>query len=240
MSVSLFPDQPTASYRPSHGISPPQRSLNTNVWPLSRSGLTLKRCFDVVGSLAILAALSPVLPILAIVIRLDGGPALYRHQRVGLNNASFACLKYRTMAVGAETLLADHLSTNPAAASEWRARRKLTNDPRITKVGAFLRATSLDELPQLLNVVLGNMSLVGPRPVVREELEEHYGDDGRAAYAITRPGITGLWQISGRSDTTYEDRVSLDIRYAQSRSLLLDIKILLRTIPVVLSRRGAV
>ncbi len=240
MSVSLSPDRPPVSYRPTLDIIPPQPISRLGNWSANHIDTALKRCFDVLGSLAILTVLAPVLPIIALAVRLDGGPALYRHTRVGLNDQPFACLKYRTMTVGAEDLLADHLAANPVAASEWASNRKLTHDPRITRIGTILRATSLDELPQLLNVLLGSMSLVGPRPVVRQELEEHYGPDGRMAYAATRPGITGLWQVSGRSGTTYKDRVSLDIRYVESRSLLLDLKILLRTVPAVLSRRGAV
>jgi lipopolysaccharide/colanic/teichoic acid biosynthesis glycosyltransferase len=116
----------------------------------------------------------------------------------------------------------------------------LARDPRVTRLGAILRKTSLDELPQLVNVLRGEMSLVGPRPVVREELEQHYGPLGRTVYSAMRPGITGLWQISGRSDTTYRERVTLDIAYGSSWSLLLDLKIVLRTVPAVLARRGAV
>jgi exopolysaccharide production protein ExoY len=164
---------------------------------------------------------------------------LYRHTRIGLNARPFHCLKFRTMAEGADQLLARHLADNPQAAAEWAAQRKLANDPRITRLGNLLRKTSLDELPQLLNVLRGQMSLVGPRPVVHDELEEHYGADGRTAYAAARPGITGLWQISGRSGTTYKERVTLDIAYVHTWSLLLDIKILLRTVPAVLARRGA-
>jgi exopolysaccharide production protein ExoY len=136
--------------------------------------------------------------------------------------------------------LAHHLAVNPLAAAEWAAQRKLANDPRITRLGALLRKTSIDELPQLLNVLRGQMSLVGPRPVVHEELEQHYGPAGRTAYAAARPGITGLWQISGRSGTSYHERVTLDITYVHTWSLLLDLKILVLTVPAVLTRRGAV
>jgi lipopolysaccharide/colanic/teichoic acid biosynthesis glycosyltransferase len=188
----------------------------------------------------LLLILSPVLLLLALAVRLDGGPALYRHTRVGINGRPFGCLKYRTMADGADRLLASHLAANPIAAAEWAAQRKLTNDPRITRLGALLRKTSLDELPQLLNVLRGQMSLVGPRPVVHEELVQHYGVAGRIAYATARPGITGLWQISGRSDTSYMERVTLDITYVHTWSLLLDLKILLLTVPAVLARRGAI
>lgn len=203
-------------------------------------GLALKRAFDLLGALILLLILLPVLPLLALTVRLDGGPALYRHTRVGLDGRPFACLKYRTMVTSADEILEQYLAANPAAAAEWAENRKLTHDPRVTRLGAIMRSTSLDEVPQLFNVLRGEMSLVGPRPVVHAELEEHYGLAGRAAYAATRPGITGLWQVSGRSGTTYEHRVSLDITYARTWSLLLDLKILLRTVPAVLARRGAV
>jgi lipopolysaccharide/colanic/teichoic acid biosynthesis glycosyltransferase len=143
------------------------------------------------------------------------------------------------MVLDADKRLAKLLAEDPAAAEEWAVRRKLPADPRITGIGRFLRATSLDELPQLLNVLRGDMSLVGPRPVVREELELNYGP-AAAVYCATRPGITGLWQVSGRSDTTYAERITLDTRYVREWSLGLDLLILLRTVPAVLKRRGAV
>ncbi|GEN62408.1 hypothetical protein AOE01nite_06320 [Acetobacter oeni] len=136
-----------------------------------------------------------------------------------------------------DQVLAEHLASNPEAAREWLASRKLTRDPRVTRIGKFLRRTSLDELPQLLNVLCAEMSLVGPRPVVQEELR-YYGQN-LYYYETVRPGITGLWQISGRSDTSYDDRVALDTRYVREWSLWLDLVILVRTLPAVLSQRGA-
>jgi exopolysaccharide production protein ExoY len=206
----------------------------------SRAGRMLKRAFDIIGALMLLLILAPLFPLLALAVRLDGGPALYGHRRIGCNDRSFKCLKFRTMAADADRMLAQHLAENPRAAAEWARNRKLANDPRITRIGAILRKTSLDELPQLINVLRGEMSLVGPRPVVDDELEEHYGPAGRIAYSAMRPGITGLWQISGRSDTTYRERVTLDITYGSNWSFLLDVKILLMTVPAVLMRRGAV
>jgi len=200
----------------------------------------LKRIFDIVSAIILLLLLFPILLLLALAIRLEGGPALYRHTRVGRNHKPFGCLKYRTMVSDADQRLAEHLAASPFAAMEWSARRKLTCDPRITRLGALLRRTSLDELPQLLNVLRGQMSLIGPRPVVQEELDQHYGPAGRIAYSATRPGITGLWQISGRSGTSYSERVALDITYVKNWSLFLDMKILVLTVPAVLSRRGAV
>ena len=132
----------------------------------ARAGLLLKRGFDIVGALMLLLILLPLLPFLALAVRMDGGPVLYRHTRVGLNGRTFGCLKYRTMKVGADQMLALHLATNPLAAAEWAATRKLTHDPRVTRLGALMRSASLDELPQLLNVLRGEMSLVGPRSVV--------------------------------------------------------------------------
>ncbi len=202
--------------------------------------LALKRGLDIVGALILLLVLAPILPILALALWLDDGPVLYGHSRIGANNRPFKCLKFRTMVVNADQTLAQYLATNPGAAEEWARQRKLARDPRVTRIGAILRKTSLDELPQLINVLRGEMSLVGPRPVVREELEQHYGPVGRTVYSAMRPGITGLWQISGRSDTTYRERVTLDIAYAHGWSLYLDLKILLRTVPAVLARRGAV
>jgi exopolysaccharide production protein ExoY len=203
-------------------------------------GLALKRTFDIVGAATLLLLLVPLFPLVALGVRWDGGPVFYRHTRVGFSDRLFSCLKFRTMAIDADQRLAHHLAVDLHAAAEWASQRKLTNDPRVTPLGALLRATSLDELPQLLNVLRGDMSLIGPRPVVSEELEQHYSPAGRVAYGATRPGITGLWQIGGRSDTTYNERVALDITYVRTWSLLLDMKILLRTIPAVLTRRGAV
>jgi lipopolysaccharide/colanic/teichoic acid biosynthesis glycosyltransferase len=199
----------------------------------------IKRGLDVAASALLLLFLSPVFALVALIVRADGGPVLFGHPRVGVGGASFRCLKFRSMVVDADRRLQQHLDADPEAAAEWRERRKLARDPRITRFGAFLRATSLDELPQLLNVLRGEMSLVGPRPVVQEELDQHYGPVGTAAYLAQRPGITGLWQISGRSDTSYRQRVALDIRYAEECSLLGDLRILIATVPSVLARRGA-
>jgi exopolysaccharide production protein ExoY len=240
MSDSSSPGSAQFPFRPKIVFSPPWLLPGARESPVKPIGHALKRAFDVVGAAMLVLLLSPLLPLLALAVRLDGGPALYRHIRVGFNDRPFGCLKYRTMAIDADQLMVSHLAANPVAAIEWAARRKLAHDPRVTRLGALLRATSLDELPQLLNVLRGQMSLIGPRPVVREELEQHYSAVGRIAYAATRPGITGLWQISGRSGTTYNERVTLDIAYVSTWSLALDLKILLRTIPAVLARRGAV
>ncbi len=190
------------------------------------------------GALLLLLALSPVMLCIALLIwRCDGAPVLFGHYRVGLNGRLFRCLKFRSMYVDAERMLADLLRDDPAARLEWERDQKLANDPRITPIGAFLRKTSLDELPQLFNVLRGEMSLVGPRPITVGELTRY----GRVRwhYLSVRPGMTGLWQVSGRNDTTYDERVALDRRYVEQRTLVLDLKILLRTVGVVLARGGA-
>lgn len=199
-----------------------------------------KRLFDIVVSVSLLIVLAPLLMLIGLAIRADRGPAVFRHRRVGRGGLAFGCLKFRSMSVTAEQDLAAHLAADPAAAAEWAGQRKLQRDPRITRLGRLLRTTSLDELPQLFNVLRGEMSLIGPRPVVREELEQHYCVTGQRAYAATPPGITGLWQVSGRSGTSYTERVRLDIAYVNDWSLRQDILILLRTVPAVLRRKGAV
>ncbi len=198
----------------------------------------LKRLIDVLGAAVLLVALAPVMVVIALLVARDGGPVLYRHTRVGRGGTTFSCLKFRSMVVDAEARLAALLERDPTARAEWEATRKLRNDPRITPVGRFLRATSLDELPQLFNVLAGQMSLVGPRPVQQAELAQFYGA-AAAYYRAVRPGLTGLWQISGRSDMSYADRVALDVAYVQQATLLTDIAILLRTPAAVLRRKGA-
>jgi undecaprenyl-phosphate galactose phosphotransferase len=197
-----------------------------------------KRGFDIAVALFLLATLSPLLLAIAFLVRRSGGPVLYRHNRIGFEGRTFGCLKFRSMAVNGDAILAELLANNADAAAEWAATQKLRNDPRVTSIGHFLRHTSLDELPQLLNVIRGEMSLVGPRPVVQSELR-FYGDNAEY-YMQARPGVTGLWQVSGRSDTSYEQRVRLDVWYVRNWSLWHDLAILAKTVPVVLFRRGAV
>jgi Undecaprenyl-phosphate galactose phosphotransferase WbaP len=197
-----------------------------------------KRALDIMGAGIGLVLLSPFFLIVALLVRADGGPALFAHQRVGRGGKLFGCLKFRSMVVDSQTLLEALLASDAAARAEWEATRKLKNDPRITRIGRLLRSTSLDELPQLINVLRGDMSLVGPRPVLEAELDRYYGASA-AHYMAVRPGITGLWQVSGRSETTYESRVALDVAYVSRPSLLADLSILLRTPVAVLSRRGA-
>lgn len=199
----------------------------------------LKRATDIALSLVLLAVTAVLMILIALAIRvISGGPALYRHRRVGRDGTGFDCLKFRTMVLDADTALAAHLALSPAAHAEWEAGRKLRDDPRILgRLGRTLRQTSLDELPQLFNVLAGQMSLVGPRPVVHDELA-HYGSDLRW-YLSVRPGVTGPWQVGGRSETTYAERVGLDVDYVQNQSLLRDLAILLQTARLVFSGKGA-
>jgi exopolysaccharide production protein ExoY len=197
-------------------------------------GSVPKRLIDISLALIGVFLLAPLLVICFVAIFLSSpGPALFRHRRVGFNGKSFDCLKFRTMLPDATERLQKLLDSDPAAAAEWQASRKLRCDPRITMIGALLRESSLDELPQLFNVLRGDMSIVGPRPVTEEELNRYAGAVG--CYLACRPGITGLWQVSGRSTTTYAKRVEYDTFYAQNWSMALDAKILLVTIPALFS-----
>jgi len=204
----------------------------------SRLGQTVKRIFDVAMASLLLGPLLPICAIVSLMIAGDGGPIFFAHERVGRNGRVFKCFKFRTMVPDAAKILDEVLESDPEAREEWLRTRKLKNDPRITRIGKLLRATSIDELPQLINVLVGDMSLVGPRPVIHEELREHYKGNN-SHYLLVRPGLTGLWQISGRNHTDYEQRVHLDSRYVQNWSLWGDIVILIRTIPVVISGYGA-
>lgn len=200
-------------------------------------GGAAKRAVDIALAMLALIALLPLLVTVALIVRAaDGGPALYRQRRVGCDGRPFDCLKFRTMAPNADELLHRHLE-DPVIADEWQRTRKLKRDPRITPLGVVLRRTSVDELPQLLNVLRGEMSLVGPRPIVEEEIARY----GAAIqhYYRARPGLTGAWQISGRSDVGYSDRIRLDCDYVANWSLQRDIAIIVRTVPVVLTQRGS-
>jgi len=201
------------------------------------SEVKLKRAFDLSVSLAMLLVLLPVFLVLAFAIRLDGGPCLFRHKRMGKAGRPFMCYKFRTMRQNSNDLLESLLERDPAAKLEWDTTQKLRRDPRVTRIGRILRQTSLDELPQLLNVLFGDMSLVGPRPITPQECAR-YGTFLRYYYSV-QPGITGLWQVSGRSTTSYERRVELDTQYVTDWNLLSDFRILSKTIPAVLLRRGA-
>lgn len=199
---------------------------------------TLMLALNQGAALLLLLLLSPLLAGIAFLIwQRDGAPVLFAHYRVGLDGKLFRCMKFRSMLRSSEQVLADLLRSDPAAREEWVRDQKLRDDPRITPIGRFLRRSSLDELPQLLNVLRGEMNLVGPRPITVAELTR-YGSV-RWHYLSVRPGITGLWQVSGRNDTSYEERVSLDRRYVEQQSLLGDLTILLKTARVVVLREGA-
>jgi exopolysaccharide production protein ExoY len=196
-----------------------------------------KRYFDVTAALSSILFWLPLLCLIAIAMKLaDGGPVLYRHRRVGQNGQAFDCFKFRTMRVDADEALHRHLSANPDAAREWQQNQKLKSDPRITPLGAVLRKTSLDELPQLFNIVKGEMSLVGPRPIVLNEVPK-YGEC-IAHYMRARPGLTGAWQVSGRNDVDYARRVWLDTEYVENWSFWRDLAIISGTFRVVLTSRG--
>lgn len=198
----------------------------------------VKRAGDIAAACVALVFLAPLMMVIAVVVRLGNrAPVLYAHRRIGRNGRGFGCLKFRTMHPDGDRRLAARLASDPALAAEWSRTRKLARDPRVSTVGRLLRRTSLDELPQLFNVLRGDMSMVGPRPVTSEELPR-YGSSARA-YLAVRPGLTGLWQVSGRNDLSYGERVRLDARYVRERTLLGDLAILLRTPVVMLLRRGA-
>lgn len=202
-----------------------------------RSSRVIKRTMDIVCSLFGLIILSPALLVLSLIIRKDGGEAIYKHTRVGHNGVEFECLKFRSMVVNSDKVLNDLLDSDLNSRLEWEKDFKLKNDPRITKIGRFLRRTSLDELPQLWNVLKGEMSLVGPRPIVREELERYQNEVDY--YLMAKPGMTGLWQVSGRNNIDYETRVYFDTWYVKNWSLWNDIVILFKTVSAVLKRNGA-
>lgn len=216
------------------------RSL-VDVSPLAEHGAiggAWKRALDICIATIALVTLSPLLILCAAaVIAATRDRILFRHRRVGLHGETFNCLKFQTMVRDADKVLHDYLESCPEARDEWDATHKLRYDPRVTAFGKVLRKTSVDELPQLFNVLRGEMSIIGPRPVVEQELAKYGGR--RDVYLACRPGISGLWQISGRSHTTYQRRVACDSYYAKHWSLLLDAAILIRTLPVVLGADDA-
>ncbi|MDX8466858.1 sugar transferase [Mesorhizobium sp. VK23B] len=192
-----------------------------------------KRIMDVTVASVALVLAAPIMLVVALLILVtDGGPAIFSHTRVGFNGRRFACYKFRTMVANSQQVLADYLASNPEAAKEWERNLKFRNDPRITFLGHILRKSSLDELPQLINVLRGDMSCVGPRPVVPDELQRY----GACAidYLRTRPGLTGAWQVTGRDAIDYPSRVSIDSRYVRNWSLWADVVILIRTVFAVM------
>lgn len=206
--------------------------------PVARQGGVyrqfFKRVFDILVVLASLPFTLPVLVLMGLAVMLDGGSPFYRQERIGKDGRIFSLLKIRTMVPDAKKKLNDYLAANPEAKAEWDATQKLKNDPRITRVGAVLRKTSLDELPQLLNVLKGDMSLVGPRPMMTEQRDLYPG----SAYYLMRPGITGAWQVSDRNHGTFAGRAKFDADYCNEISLVTDLTIMLRTVAVVVRGTG--
>lgn len=203
-----------------------------------RSDRILRSLFDKCFALLALLFFAPFIVLISLVILLkEGGPVFYEHKRVGKNGKQFKCLKFRTMVVDADEQLRKLLESDPEARAQWAANQKLDDDPRVSCIGEFFRKTSLDELPQFWNVLRGEMSIVGPRPIVEDELV-HYGSHSYD-YLSVRPGITGLWQVSGRSNTTYDERVAMDVEYVRHRTFWGDMRIILKTVKVILTVDGA-
>ena len=202
-----------------------------------RAKAAAKRVFDIISVLLLTVGLSPFVVPLMLIMACTAGPIIYGHLRIGRGGKVFRCFKFRTMVPDADNTLFELLETNPELKAEWVRDHKLRDDPRVTRIGSLLRRTSLDELPQFWNVLRGDMSMVGPRPIVKEELLRY----GRSApvYLSVKPGVTGLWQVSGRNNTDYRRRVAIDVYYVRNQSVLFDLHILLKTIRVVLRRDGA-
>lgn len=224
-------DQPAAAGPGLEGIAPAGQGESGA--PQGPLGGWQKRMVDVTVALSALVLAAPVMLVVALLIRTTmGGPAIFAHSRVGFNGRPFNCYKFRSMVTNSDQVLREHLARNPEAAGEWEKSRKLRRDPRVTLLGQLLRKSSIDELPQLFNIIRGDMSCVGPRPIVTEELKR-YGDHV-GEYLRTRPGLTGLWQVTGRSSTDYADRVALDSQYVREWSTWVDLVILLRTVFAVM------
>ncbi|HTY48065.1 MAG TPA: sugar transferase [Steroidobacteraceae bacterium] len=197
----------------------------------------LKRVTDILGALLLGVVFLPLILTVTVVLYCQGGAVVFRHRRIGHSGRAFDCLKFRTMVPDADRVLRELLERHPELQAEWHRDHKLRDDPRVTVIGRFLRRTSLDELPQLWNILRGDMSLVGPRPVVREELMRYGRHVDR--YLSVCPGITGLWQVSGRNEINYRRRVVLDVYYVRRHGPRLDLYILLKTVHVVLGGKGA-
>ena len=206
---------------------------------LGAAGFAVKRVFDLVTVAVILALFGWLMVIIAIAVRLSSGSkVIYGHTRVGRNGQLFQCLKFRSMVENSDEVLRNLLETDADARAEWDRDFKLKDDPRITRIGRFIRTTSLDELPQLWNVIKGEMSVVGPRPVVQAEFDQYYGN-AKEHYLSVPPGLTGLWQVSGRNDLDYSTRVALDKSYVENSNVFYDFMIVIRTVKVMVVRRGA-
>lgn len=201
--------------------------------------MPLKRIFDILFSVLILIFGAPLFFLIALAVKCTTtGSIIFSHERIGRGGKRFQCYKFRTMHADAEQRLKAILKNDPERKKEWDATHKLKNDPRITPIGKILRKTSLDELPQFWNVLIGDLSVVGPRPVVYREIVNHF--DGKAGKILSiRPGITGIWQVSGRNDISYKTRIQLDEKYVDNQSLMMDMKLIIQTIPVMIQAKGA-
>lgn len=207
--------------------------------PLKIRHKPIKRIFDIIFSVLIFLSFFPVFLLIILAVKLSSrGPIFYSHERLGRGGIPFSCYKFRTMYSDSKERLDELLNSSPELRKEWEETFKLKNDPRITPIGKFLRKSSLDELPQFWNVLKGDLSVVGPRPVVLQEMQKHFGEKAIVILSI-RPGLTGIWQVSGRNDTAYTQRIQLDEMYVDTQSLLLDLKLIAKTIPAMLSSRGA-
>jgi exopolysaccharide production protein ExoY len=213
----------------------PQRDVGLNL--VERS---VKRLFDLASIVVILFLFWWAIIAVAIAVRLTtGSPVIFGHKRIGRDGCEFKCYKFRSMVPNADEVLAHLLATDAGAREEWSRDFKLKDDPRITRVGRFIRKTSLDEFPQLWNVLMNDMSIVGPRPVVKKELDQYYVGPFKAHYLSVKPGLTGLWQVSGRNDMDYSERVELDLAYVCSWGVWSDFMIVMRTVGVMFRRKGA-
>ena len=225
-------------FEPQFSVALPKTMRETLPATTNRANRILKRGFDILFAGIALVLLAPVFGIVALALRLrERGPIFFSHTRVGANGEEFACHKFRTMKTDGDRQLEWMLAIDPIARAEWEADRKLERDPRVHAIGNILRRTSLDELPQFWNVLKGDMSIVGPRPITWSEAEKygmHFAD-----YCAVKPGITGAWQVGGRSDTSYDYRVGLDVDYVRNATFLDDIRIVFKTVGVVLAQRGA-
>jgi lipopolysaccharide/colanic/teichoic acid biosynthesis glycosyltransferase len=239
-TYSGFDQRPmrAAGFPLSNSFSPTAVPFDAQFNQKQQTGLILKRTMDLIGAFLALVFFLPLMLLIAAVLKATSpGPVLFAHRRLGKDGRAFHCLKFRSMVANSAAVLAVHLAENPLARAEWARDHKLRDDPRITWLGKFLRRSSLDELPQFINVLVGEMSLVGPRPIVLDEVAKY----GRyiSYYTSVTPGITGLWQISGRNDMSYRRRVAIDTAYARNRCAQLDLAIMLRTLPAVLAAKGA-
>lgn len=222
------------------GPAPQAPAIPPRRQPRTPHGLAMaaSRVLDLLFAVALLLAALPALLLVALALQLDSpGPLFFVQRRVGQGGATFPCIKFRTMCVDADAVLARHLAADPAARAEWDADFKLRNDPRVTRLGALVRKFSIDEFPQLINIIRGDMAVVGPRPIIAAEIEKYRGS--YLDYCAVKPGLTGLWQVSGRNNTSYRRRVALDRCYVRRKSLLLDLRIVAMTVPAVLGARGS-